>query len=88
LGRCRTAPRIPHEAAAREAVIADVCAALWQSVQGADEKVKAQMRAAIDELLEQAEDEADAKALAASRAERREGVPSTSLDDLKSKLGL
>jgi hypothetical protein len=68
--------------------VADLCERLWQSVQGADEDTKAQFRAAIDEILEQAEDDADAKSIAASRAERLEGVPAKSWKDLKSELGL
>ncbi|GAA5028039.1 hypothetical protein [Actinopolymorpha pittospori] len=54
--------------------MADLCERLWRAVEDSDDETKAQVRAAIDELMDAAELDADAKAVRASRAERQAGV--------------
>jgi prevent-host-death family protein len=76
-----------HAVAVEEAT-AETCRHLWQAVSGADQPTKDLVRAAIDQLIEHAEDATDIAAAEAARAEISAGAPTIAWEQVRAELGL
>jgi prevent-host-death family protein len=77
-----------EETRAREEATAAACRALWLSVQDADDRTRAAVRAVITRLMDAAEDAADLTAVDAARTERDAGARPVRWEQVKAELGL
>lgn len=77
------------EARAVEEATGRVCRELWQLIKDdPDEGLRMRTRRLIDTLMTEAEERADAALADAARSEMQAGVPSVTLDELRTELGL
>lgn len=69
-----------------EASIAMTCRAMWAAVKDADDETKATVKAAIDRVLERAEDASDLAAARLGRVEYDAGAPTIPWDQVEAEL--